>query len=213
MRLPSTQKEADGEVLKAYGRAAQAGRAPDPNSPLGAAARKAYQRQGNAVAKALFSEIDQTQQQEQERQLELGQQAAITAPHAPVPSDAGAMERTLRSLSGQGVIDGSGGASTIETDFGAEFRRRFAAQERARAVADDPAFDQALSKAKASAAKRGAPTAAEFAKAFAAVKAERDPAPATPPRPVVKLLASTTAKAAQASGPSVVPDRNGTGGR
>jgi hypothetical protein len=70
-----------------------------------------------------------------------------------------------------------------------------------------------MAKAKATAVRKGQPTAAEFAKALEEVRAERGPLPLRPPAPVTPLFgtaASTAAKSTErAAGWRPVPDRFG----
>jgi hypothetical protein len=80
----------------------------------------------------------------------------------------------------------------------------------------DPAFEPAMAKARAEAARHGRqPTARDVSKALQEVRAEQGPQPVRPREPVTQLFStsSTAAKATSTSSShSVIPDRFGSGG-
>ena len=214
---PRTQGEADTQLVKAIETAAKAGRPIAPDSPLGRAATAALARRQaskpSSFAPSFAKEIDQTiQTMEDVRRLgvESARQLARDYPQRPIPdSPAGAINRA--SLSGAGAIDLSGGASVIS-----DFEGSFLAAERARELLSDPNTAEAMEKATAEAARHGRqPSARDFSRALAEVRAERGPQPVRPREPVTQLFAdsSTAAKARSSSASlSPVPDRFGAGG-
>jgi hypothetical protein len=115
------------------------------------------------------------------------------------------------SLAGVGVVDLSGHASTIGSDQASDrFLAKMQDAEQARQIMADPATPEAMKRARESAAKKGRkPTAEDFSKSLAEVKAEKGPQPYTPPEPVVQLFAQSTSAAKSTVSPSFspVPDR------
>jgi hypothetical protein len=210
---PHTQAEADTQLAKAIEIAAKSGRPIAPDSPLGRAASRAVERQqaGNASFGETFAkEVDQSMQEIQRLQVESGRQLARDHPQRSIP-DSPAGDLTRASLSGVGAVNIAGaGASTIS-----DFEGRFKDAERARELLADPDTGEAMEKATAAAARYGRkPSADDFAKALAAVKAERGPQPVRPREPVTQLFANgTAAKSTSSASRSVVPDRFGGGSR
>ena len=214
---PHTQAEADTQLAKAIEIAAKSGRPIAPDSPLGRAASRAVERQqaGKASFSDSFSkEIDTTMQELQRLQVESGREAARNDRRPPVPGNPAA-DLTRATLAGVGVIDLSDHASTIGSDVqDGEFIEKFTAAERARALMLDPAFEPAMAKARAEAARHGRqPTARDVSKALQEVRAEQGPQPVRPPEPVTALFSnSTAAKSTSSASHSVVPDRFSSGG-
>jgi hypothetical protein len=215
MKRLSAVEEHDRDAVRAYQRASTGGHAPSPDSPIAKAALSAIRRQeelhpGFDFVKAVL-EPRQPGDAEREHRAETvaGRQVARTATdHAPVPSN-DAVARLRASLAGVGVVNLAGsGASTIGTDVkDGEFLAKLKASERAREVMADPATPEALKRATELAHKKGRqPTAEDFSKSLAEVKAEKGPRPYIPPEPVVALLTGTAAKATTSS-LSPVPDR------
>jgi hypothetical protein len=220
---PITLEERDIQAIRAYHRATKCGSTPSPDSPIGRAAARAVKRQEQLhpnvdfVAKALGDEAPIDQRMQSAAVAWGRRQAAMEPPKLPVPNTGGAIDRTRESLAGIGVVDLSGDrASTIASDQQPDrFLAKMQDAEKAREIMADPATPEALRRATESARKQGRkPTAEDFSKCLAAVKAELGPRPYQPPAPVVALFAPSenAAKALGSLSYSVVPDRF-TGGK
>jgi hypothetical protein len=212
MKSP-TLFERDIQAVRAYRRACTGGNMPGADSPIAKAAARAVKRQEardpstDFVVKALGeAPIDQRMQ---DAAVAWGRRQAATAPpKLPVP-DNDAVGILRRSLAGQGVVDLAGaGASTIGSDVAdGQFLAKLKSAEQARVAQNDPLFGEAMTKAKATAVRKGRSVKAEdFNAAMAEVRAARGPQPYTPPQPVVALLTGTAAKSTTSS-LSPVPDR------
>jgi hypothetical protein len=218
MALPTTIQEADVAAVKAYRWAAKCGSAPHPDSPIGRAAARAAERQEQLhphtdfVAKAL--EPDEPGKDIREHAAETSQGRRVdreAADHRLIPQN-DAVGITRRSLAGVGAVNLAGaGASTIGTDQQPDrFLAKLQDAERARQIMADPATPEAMKRAMESAGKKGRkPTAEDFSKSLAEVKAEQGPTPPRPPEPVVQLFAQSTsaAKSTVSSSFSPIPDR------
>jgi DNA segregation ATPase FtsK/SpoIIIE-like protein len=206
---PRTQEEADRNLVRASILAAKAGRPLSPDSPAGRAVKAATARMGaDAVKKVTMEEG-----LELERQVSVAAARGAAQPPGwrPVPANS-ATERNRESLAGLGAVDISGGASTIENDQkNGRFLDRFIAAERARAIMAQPEYAEAMQRVQAQARRESRqPTAQDLQEQLEAVRRERGPQPATPPAPVVKLLADPVAKESMSSrSPSPTVDRIG----
>jgi hypothetical protein len=218
MKQLSAVEQHDRDAVRAYQRASTGGHAPGPDSPIARAALSAIRRQeelhpGFDFVKAVLEPVQPGDDiREHNAETVQGRQVARSQPpKLPIP-DNDAVGILRRSLEGVGVVDLSGsGASTIGSDVkDGQFLAKLQASERARQLLADPATPEAMRRATQSARLRGRkPTAEDFSEALSAVKTEQGPRPYTPPQPVTRLFAESTAKARSGVSYSPVPDRFG----